>query len=173
MPKAASASPVRSSAVLVLLLCCCALGASTPLEIRQRFVRDSGSASDSVSASVSASVSGLSPSSPLVDLNRASVGELEALPGIGPVMAGRIVEHREEVGRFRRVTDLVRVRGIGPAKLERLWGRVSAGVEAETDTRGDGKEQGVEKAALIGGHPVTAAVRPHEPTGTDQVVDAQ
>ncbi len=169
MPKAASASPVRSSAVLVLLLCCCALGASTPLEIRQRSLGDG--VRDSVRGSVRDSASGSAGA--LVDLNRASVGELEALPGIGPVMAGRIVEHREEVGRFRRVTDLVRVRGIGPAKLERLWGRVSAGVEAETDTRGDGKEQGVEKAALIGGHPVTAAVRPHEPTGTDQVVDAQ
>ena len=155
--------------MLVLLLCCCALGASTPLEIRQRFVRDSAS----VGASASVSASGSASASALVDLNRASVGELEALPGIGSVIAGRIVEHREEVGRFRRVTDLVRVRGIGPAKLERLWGRVSAGVEAETDTRGDGKEQGVEKAALVGGHPVTAAVRPHEPTGTDQVVDAQ
>ena len=108
-----------------------------------------------------------------MDINRASAAELQALPGIGPAIAGRIVEHREEVGRFRRVADLIRVRGIGPVKLERIRGLVLARVEADTNPRGDGKKQRVEKAAPIGGHPVGAAVRAYEPTRIDQVVDAQ
>lgn len=57
---------------------------------------------------------------PTVDLNRATAEELERLPGIGPALARRIVALRAEVGRFRQIDDLLRVRGIGPATLERL-----------------------------------------------------
>ena len=55
-----------------------------------------------------------------VDLNRATASELRALPGIGPVTAGRIVAFREENGRFARVEDLMEVAGVGPKTLERL-----------------------------------------------------
>ena len=55
-----------------------------------------------------------------VDLNRATAGELEAVPGIGPALAERIVAWRARNGRFRSLDDLVEVRGIGPATLERL-----------------------------------------------------
>lgn len=51
-----------------------------------------------------------------VDLNRATAAELDALPGIGPVLAERIVAYRERHGGFRTVRDLRRVQGIG-AKL--------------------------------------------------------
>ena len=57
--------------------------------------------------------------SPL-DLNRASIRELESLPGIGPTIAGRILELRTSIGRFRRLEELRRVRGIGAATLEKL-----------------------------------------------------
>lgn len=56
----------------------------------------------------------------LVDLNRASADQLEALPGIGPVLAARIVDFRERHGAFRSVRDLQRVRGVGPRLLEEL-----------------------------------------------------
>ncbi len=49
-----------------------------------------------------------------VDLNTATVAELDALPGIGPVLAQRIVDHRTEVGPFGSVEDLDDVPGIGP-----------------------------------------------------------
>ena len=59
-----------------------------------------------------------------IDLNRASPEELEALPGIGPALAQRIVGFRETFGPFRQVDDLLEVRGIGPKLLERLKDRV-------------------------------------------------
>ena len=55
-----------------------------------------------------------------LDLNRASREELERLPGIGPVMAERILALREKVGRFRELEELRSVQGIGSATIERL-----------------------------------------------------
>jgi competence protein ComEA len=55
-----------------------------------------------------------------LDLNRASAEELELLPRIGPTLARRIIEDREQRGPFRSVHDLTRVRGIGPRTLEGL-----------------------------------------------------
>jgi competence protein ComEA len=50
-----------------------------------------------------------------VDLNVATAGELDALPGIGPVLAQRIVDHRSRNGPFRSIDQLEDVPGIGPA----------------------------------------------------------
>jgi competence ComEA-like helix-hairpin-helix protein len=61
-----------------------------------------------------------------VDVNRADEAALETLPGIGPALARRIVEARRERA-FRSVEDLTRVRGIGPATVARLGGRVTVG----------------------------------------------
>jgi competence protein ComEA len=55
-----------------------------------------------------------------VDVNRASAGELDDLPGIGPATAAAIVTERERNGPFVSVDDLDRVQGIGPVKLEGL-----------------------------------------------------
>ena len=59
-----------------------------------------------------------------LDLNRASESELESLPGIGPVLARRICEHRQTEGPFRSVEELRAVRGVGPRLLERVRGRL-------------------------------------------------
>lgn len=56
----------------------------------------------------------------LVDLNRAGVDELEGLPGVGPVLAERIVAYRTEHGPFQAIEDLLSVTGIGERKLESL-----------------------------------------------------
>lgn len=66
------------------------------------------------------------PSGP-VDLNRATVAELDALPGVGPATAAAILAHREQIGRFRSVDELADVRGIGEAKLEALRPLVTVG----------------------------------------------
>lgn len=63
-----------------------------------------------------------------VDLNTAGAEELEALPGIGPVLARRIVAYREEHGPFKRVEDLMKVRGIGPVLLEKIRPYVYVGL---------------------------------------------
>ena len=60
-----------------------------------------------------------SSSSPL-DLNQASAGELELLPGVGPATAAAIVAHRQQHGPFTSVDQLQNVRGIGPAKLAQI-----------------------------------------------------
>ena len=57
-----------------------------------------------------------SESGPLA-LNRASANDLEGLPGVGPVLAERIVAYREQNGPFTEVEDLLQVGGIGEAKL--------------------------------------------------------
>lgn len=62
-----------------------------------------------------------------VDVNTATVEQLDELPGIGPAIAAAIVEHRERTGRFRTVEDLLDVPGIGDAKLARLRDLVTAG----------------------------------------------
>jgi competence protein ComEA len=61
-----------------------------------------------------ASSTGSSSTGP-VDLNTAAAADLDALPGIGPVLAQRIVDHREQHGRFASVEQLDDVPGIGPA----------------------------------------------------------
>ncbi|MFL6136236.1 MAG: helix-hairpin-helix domain-containing protein [Frankiaceae bacterium] len=55
-----------------------------------------------------------------VDLNAASAGELDALPGVGPVLAERIVDYRTAHGAFRSVDELEQVPGIGPSKMADL-----------------------------------------------------
>jgi competence ComEA-like helix-hairpin-helix protein len=55
-----------------------------------------------------------------IDLNAATIKELEELPGVGPVTAQRIIEMRQKSGRFRRVEDLLAVRGISTKRLEAL-----------------------------------------------------
>ena len=55
-----------------------------------------------------------------VDINQATVADLDRLPGIGPSTARAIVDHRTRNGPFASVDDLLAVRGIGPAKLAEL-----------------------------------------------------
>ena len=63
----------------------------------------------------------------LVNVNAASVQELQSLPGIGPALAGAIVTWREENGRFSAIEDLLEVSGIGDAKFAQLRDKVSVG----------------------------------------------
>ncbi len=66
---------------------------------------------------------------PPLDLNRADAGDLLQLPGVGPVLANRIVATRDARGGFRNADDLRTVPGVGPARLERVrpWVRVDGG----------------------------------------------
>ncbi|MCL1788674.1 MAG: helix-hairpin-helix domain-containing protein [Defluviitaleaceae bacterium] len=71
------------------------------------------------------SAPGASPGPPpqtggLVNINTATLEQLQTLPGVGPVMAENIIAYRESVGGFASVDDLINVTRIGEATLERL-----------------------------------------------------
>jgi competence protein ComEA len=61
----------------------------------------------------------------VIDLNSASLAELETLDGVGPAIAQKIVAWREANGGFRTIDDLAQVSGIGPKKLEAIRPRVA------------------------------------------------
>jgi competence protein ComEA len=56
----------------------------------------------------------------IINLNTASAAELERLPGVGPVLAGRIITYRNEHEHFRRTEHLMMVRGISDRKFREL-----------------------------------------------------
>jgi competence protein ComEA len=80
-----------------------------------------GSGAGGVAAA--SSPAGSSPSAPL-DLNSATLEQLEALPGIGPVTAQKILDYRQQHGAFHAVAELEGVPGIGPAHMAQLKGLV-------------------------------------------------
>ena len=74
-------------------------------------------------AAASPPAAGSSPSAPL-DLNSATLEQLEGLPGIGPVTAQKILDYRQAHGAFHSVAELEGVPGIGPAHMAQLKGLV-------------------------------------------------
>jgi len=72
----------------------------------------------------------------LVEINTASIAELQLLPGIGPVTAEAIVDDRDKNGRFDTIEDLDRVHGIGPKTIAKLRGRVQIEPDRATITPG-------------------------------------
>lgn len=59
-----------------------------------------------------------------ININRATAGELDSLPGIGPVLASRIIDYRKANGPFTSVDDLQKVSGIGSAKFAQFKSKV-------------------------------------------------
>lgn len=70
------------------------------------------------------------PPADRLDLDRATAVELDRLPGIGPVLARRIVEHRARHGPFRSPEELLAVPGIGPRLLERMRPHLRAAADS-------------------------------------------
>lgn len=62
-----------------------------------------------------------------IDLNTASAVELDILPGVGPVIAGRIIEYRESNGPFATIDELAEIEGISPAMVDELRPMVTLG----------------------------------------------
>jgi competence protein ComEA len=82
-----------------------------------------GAVGAAAAAAASAPTAGSSPSAPL-DLNSATLEQLESLPGIGPVTAQKILDYRQQHGAFHAVAELQGVPGIGPAHMAQLKGLV-------------------------------------------------
>ena len=69
-----------------------------------------------------------------VNLNTATVSQLEELPGIGPSLAARIVDHRQKNGAFKSVEDVMAVKGIGEKNFAKIQGSLSVGATAPKET---------------------------------------
>jgi competence protein ComEA len=77
-----------------------------------------------------------------VNINTASVEELAKLPGVGEVIAARIVRHREKSGRFRSVDELLIIRGISRKKLETLRPLVTVEAEEKQEEKETKEKEG-------------------------------
>ena len=99
---------LKKSLGCIILCCAAAAGCAACVKLPRR--------AQAVAAQTPARVE----DSVRVYVNRASREELEKLPGIGPALAARIVEHRERFGPFRRAEHLMLVRGISERRFRQL-----------------------------------------------------
>lgn len=63
----------------------------------------------------------------VINLNTATVQQLDSLPGIGAKVAARIVEYRQKNGQFKKIEDLMNVKGIGEKNFLRIKDRLTVG----------------------------------------------
>ena len=108
---------VLSLAALACLLCAAPAAAQAP--------KKSGPGTAAASAKAA--------STAIVNINSASAAEFEALPGIGPKTAARIVEYRQKNGPFKKVEELMNVRGLGEKNFLKLKAQLTLGPTKVTD----------------------------------------
>ena len=70
-------------------------------------------------------------SAAIVNINTASAAELDALPGIGAKTAERIIEYRQKNGPFKKVEELMNVRGVGEKNFLKLKPQITVGAKGE------------------------------------------
>ncbi len=116
----------RERTALIFIVACLALGTGATV---LRSVRQARARNSIVFADSAALVDQVIRPGP-INLNSATAAELQLLPGIGPVLAQRIVEYRGRCGPFRRVADLQSVTGIGPKRLALLAELVTVGSDS-------------------------------------------
>jgi competence protein ComEA len=75
-----------------------------------------------------------SPAAGVVNLNTASAADLEGLPGIGAKTAARIIEYRQKNGPFKKIEELMNVRGVGEKNFLKLKPQISVAAKAEGAT---------------------------------------
>jgi competence protein ComEA len=67
---------------------------------------------------------GKAASTEKVNLNTATLEQLQTLPGIGPAMAKRVIEYRSKVGKFNKIEEIINVKGIGEKKFQKIKERL-------------------------------------------------
>lgn len=92
-------------------------------------------AGQSASTGKAVSTKSLTPAKPagaatIVNLNTATQAQLESLPGLGAKAAERILEYRQKNGQFKKVEDLMNVKGIGEKSFLKLKPRLTVGEKA-------------------------------------------
>ena len=102
---------LRKPLVCIILCCAAAAAASACVKLPRRAATPAARATHATPTAADV---------PLISLNDASREELERLPGVGPALAARIVEHRARYGRFRRAEHLLLVRGISERRFRQL-----------------------------------------------------
>jgi competence protein ComEA len=65
-----------------------------------------------------------------VNLNTATAEQLTSLPGVGPKLAARIVEHRQKEGPFKTAQELMNVKGVGEKNFQKIQGYLTVGDSA-------------------------------------------
>lgn len=99
--------------------------ALTVYDQQQIYVPRRGEASLPVALPQEPLAGGVQPTnSDAININEATLEQLDALPGIGPAIAERIIQYRTENGQFGIVEDLMNVKGIGPATFEKLRDKI-------------------------------------------------
>ena len=94
------------------------------------------STSAAAQAKASARAAAKPSTSAIVNLNSASAVDLEALPGIGAKTAARIVEYRQKNGPFKKIEELMNVRGVGEKNFLKLKPQITVGAaKADHDDR--------------------------------------
>ena len=68
-----------------------------------------------------------------IDINKASIKELQRLDGIGKTLASRIIEYRTLNGPFQDTKDIMKINGIGKLTFEKISGQIVAETEANVD----------------------------------------
>lgn len=108
-------------AIFVTALCNVTLVAGSCGNLPRRYSSPSGSSSAGSAAGIETNTGARGPrGGVVVNINTASISDLEKLPGVGKVLAERIVEHRENYGPFRRAEHLLMVRGISDRKFRAI-----------------------------------------------------
>jgi len=72
------------------------------------------------------------PESEKININTASATDLDKLPRIGPKVAQRIIDYRKEHGPFKKIEEIMKVKGIGEKTFARLKDLITVGAEAQT-----------------------------------------
>jgi len=76
----------------------------------------------------------VSPVAGVVNINTASASDLEGLPGIGAKTAARIIEYRQKNGPFKKIEELMNVRGVGEKNFLKLKPQISVAAKSEGAT---------------------------------------